>query len=208
MKKMLLAFLLSLTVLAISVPVLAFPALTEGGDLRFGTSLDVASSVKWSEGGASDSYGLNPGFSFHTIFAPYVTPDRAVRLGGGVSIFAPRQDEFNDGDTYRTFAFYATGFLYPLRFGGGSGSLSKDSSNDLYFRLNLGYNKASMHYEGGGSESFDGGFHWGIGAGIDLSTNLFAEMMYGSYGWSFTDYDDDKLNGAYRTLHLTFGVRF
>jgi hypothetical protein len=191
MKKMLVAFLL-LTVLAI-------PAFAEG-DFRFGVSLDVASSAEISLlGGLLGSAGwdLNPGFSFCAIFAPYVTDNHAVRLGGGVSFWVPRQDEFNDGDTYRTFAFYATCFLYPLRYGG-----------NLYFRFNLGYNIPSIGDEDS-SLDLKGGGHWGYGLGVDFSSNLFLEIMYGSYSWSFRDSDYGlTLGGKFTTLHLTLGFKF
>ena len=185
--------------------VLAVPSYADIG-LRIGGSLDVATKFKTTVSymgiSADADVDFDPGFSLHAAFAPFITDDQAIRLGGGLSYWIPRSGE-NTVDV-SNLTFYATSLIYPGRFGGGD--------LGLYGKVNLGYNLPN--FEGDDEGFFKGGFYFGLGLGFEFAENFFVEGLFGRYGISIKDDPDDpmpdgmSIKSRFTTFHIGFGFKF
>jgi hypothetical protein len=194
---------------------LSFTSFAAAG-FRIGISADVASKVEVPFEDMTGSFDLETGFSLHAAYLTYVGDEEAIRIGGGATFWIPRaissfgydyyyrsspsrSDYYDSGSMeLGAFAFYLSALLYPTRFGGEFTPM-----DNLYGRINLGYNIPSGSFFDGGEDGLDGGLYFAIGVGYDIGESLYAELMYARYNWSW--YNEAA---HYSSLHLTFGFRF
>lgn len=139
--------------------------------------LDLAGNhdVDYEEGGSGD-FDVDTGF---TIAGEYLVPYNAkVDFGAGLAYQFERGIDEKDIDNDIKFSFIP---LY---------GIMKYKLDKAYLLGQLGYNffDPSKEYEYGGDA--EGGLYYGLGAGMNFSENIFAEILY-SVNKGEINYDED-----------------
>jgi hypothetical protein len=123
------------------VAMLALPVVAK--DLRFSGTLDLGSQLN---------------VSAHLVWTPIHLAKNAILIGPGASLVLPLHE-------WSVLDIYASGFVYPLNFGGGK--------IPWYIKLNLGYAIGVSH---SGSD-----FSWRLGTGYEFGPIFIEGMFFGKH---------------------------
>jgi len=164
----------------------------------FGGDMDMSSKVEFSDGSNSNvvesESDVDGGVS---VSFEYLVPvSNKIEWGVGLNY------QFN-----RNLEGASKGFNYIPIYG-----IAKYNLDSIYLLGNVGYSMFNFERDLNDQEDLKGGLYYGVGAGLDISENLTAELMYSvSNGkYEYTDINDDKLisNYEYSKISLALGYAF
>lgn len=155
--------------------------------------LDLAGNHDVDYDGGSDDYDVDTGF---TIAGEYLVPYNAkVDFGAGLAYQFERAVDVSGDPEFGFIPLYG---------------IVKYKLDKAYLLGQLGYNffNPSNEYEDDGDA--EGGLYYGLGAGMNFSENIFAEILYTANNGEVTydEYDDADFDVDNSQISLMLGYKF